>query len=245
MRVHIIACRVFTRELSYYASQSPNTIDITWLPQGLHDTPEKLRSMLKESLDGLYRQKEKQMIKHWPDFIVLCYGLCSNGIVGLESRDTPLIIPRTDDCIALFLGSQQRYLKLFETYNGTYWLNNGWIETAFIPSSEMLKQRYKEYAELYGEDNAQFLYDQDMLWMKNYNTCGYINSSAYHCPGYPLLAKRIAEENHWEYHEFDGDNRMIRAITDGEWDDREFLICPPYHRIEASYDELKIRAVPI
>ena len=108
MRIHIIACRVFTRELSYYASQSPNTIDITWLPQGLHDTPEKLRSMLKESLDGLYRQKEKQMIKHWPDFIVLCYGLCSNGIVGLESRDTPLIIPRTDDCIALFLGSQQR-----------------------------------------------------------------------------------------------------------------------------------------
>ena len=40
MRIHIIACRVLTRELSYLISQSPHTVDVTWLPQGLHDTPE-------------------------------------------------------------------------------------------------------------------------------------------------------------------------------------------------------------
>ncbi|MDD2362835.1 MAG: DUF1638 domain-containing protein [Oscillospiraceae bacterium] len=245
MRIHIIACRVFTRELSYYASRSPHVIDITWLPQGLHDTPEKLRRMLKDAIDDIYIQKEKQMLKHLPDYIVLGYGLCSNGVVGLESRDIPLVIPRTDDCIAVFLGSQKRYLDLFEKYNGTYWLNNGWIETAFIPSKEMFERRYNEYKELYGEENAEFLLEQDKLWTKNYNTCGYIDSSVYTCPDYPLLAEKIAKDRGWKYCRFDGDCRLIKAITQGTWTDEEFLICPKGHRIEAAYDESKISAVPI
>ncbi|MDD3693059.1 MAG: DUF1638 domain-containing protein [Oscillospiraceae bacterium] len=245
MRIHIIACRVFSRELNYYASQSPHIVDITWLPQGLHDTPEKLRQMLKSTLDDLYFQKERQMLKHWPDYIVLGYGLCSNGIVGLESRDIPLVIPKTDDCIAIFLGSQKRYLDLFEQYNGTYWLNSGWIETAFIPSKEMLDKRYKEYVKLYGEENAEFLLEQDKLWIKNYNSCCYIGSSVYDCPDYPLLAEQIANEYNWEYRRFEGESRLIRAMTEGTWNDTEFLICPCNHRVEATYDNTKIRAVPI
>ena len=135
MRIHIIACRVLNRELSYYASQSPHIVDITWLPQGLHDTPAKLRMKVSETIDSLYEQWEKRELKHMPDVIVLGYGLCSNGVVGIQARDIPLVVPRTDDCIALFLGSQERYLRLFEEYNGTYWLNNGWIETAYIPAA--------------------------------------------------------------------------------------------------------------
>lgn len=245
IRIHIIACRVFSRELSYYASQSPHIVDITWLPQGLHDTPEKLRQMLKDTLNDLYLQKEKQMLKHWPDCIVLGYGLCSNGIVGLESRDTPLVIPKTDDCIAIFLGSQKRYLDLFQKYNGTYWLNNGWIETAFIPSEEMLDKRYREYVRLYGEENADFLLEQDKLWAYNYNSCGYISSSVYDCPDYPLLAEQIAKHHNWKYCKFEGDNRLIKAMTEGRWNNDEFLICPRDHRVEATYDKSKIHAVPV
>lgn len=78
--------------------------------------------------------------------------------------------PRTDDCIALFLGSQERYLRLFEEYNGTYWLNNGWIETAYIPSLEMKEEMREDYIRRYGEENAEFLLEQDSLWIGNYNT---------------------------------------------------------------------------
>jgi len=245
MRIHIIACRVFTRELCYYASKSPNAVDITWLPQGLHDTPNELRRMITASIDSLYLQKEKKTLKHWPDYMVLSYGLCSNGVVGIESRDTPLIIPRTDDCIGVFLGSQKRYLSIFEEYNGTYWLNNGWIETAFIPSREMLDERRKEYTQLYGEENADYLLEQDKLWIKNYNTCGYINSPVYNNETYNKLARDISSDNGWKYKEIDGDSRMIRMITEGTWNEEEFCICPPFHRIEADYSGLKIRAVPI
>ena len=245
MRIHIIACRVFSRELSYYAAQSRHTVDITWLPQGLHDTPDRLRTMLRQTLEDLYRQKEQRMLKHWPDVIALGYGLCSNGVIGVESRDIPLVVPRTDDCIAQFLGSQKRYMELFQDYNGTYWLNNGWIESAFVPSRENLETMRQEYAEMYGEENAEFLMEQDMLWARNYSACGFITSPVYHDPAYPELARRMAADNGWKYAVFAGDTRMLRMLTDGTWNEEEFCICPPYHRLEAAYDGSKIRAVPI
>jgi hypothetical protein len=241
IRIHIIACRVFSRELSYFASQSPRVVDITWLPQGLHDTLDLLRKMLMHTLDNLYYQREKRLLKHWPDFIVIGYGLCSNGMVGLESRDTPLVIPKA----ALFLGSQKRYLDLFEKYNGTCWLNNGWIETGEIPSKDTFDKKYHKYVRLYGEENAEYLLSQDKLWVNNYNTCVYISSSVYDCPYYPQIAQRIAEENGWEYRSFDGDTRLIRAMTEDRWNEDEFLICPAGCRVEATYDETKIRAVPV
>lgn len=245
MHIHIIACRVFSRELSYYASISPHVVDITWLPQGLHDTPAVLNKMLQNTLDELYRQRESRLLKHWPDYIVLGYGLCSNGIIGLQSRDTPLIVPKTDDCIGVFLGSQKRYLELFQKHNGTYWLNNGWIETGFVPSKAMLDKRYEEYVHRYGQDNANFLQEQDRQWISNYNTCGYIVSSVYDCPDYSTLAEQIAKERNWALCRVQGDVRLIKAMTEGAWNDSDFLICPAYHRIEPTYDEAKVRAVPI
>ena len=244
MRIHIIACRVLNRELSYYASQSPHIVDITWLPQGLHDVPSRLRESVSAAIGGLYKQRESRELKHFPDVIALGYGLCSNGVVGIEARDVPLVVPRTDDCIALFLGSQQRYLELFHTYGGTFLLNNGWVETAFIPTQELLEQKRREYAESYGEDNADFLMEQDMLWAKNYRHIGYISSPVYAAGAHRDTARKAAAYNGWSYEEFQGDSRLLRKLTTGEWDDREFLICPPHHRIEAAYDGAKLKAVP-
>ena len=58
-------------------------------PQGLHDTPEKLRALIADAIDGLYRQREQRMLKHFPDVIVLGYGLCSNGCLLYTSRRRP------------------------------------------------------------------------------------------------------------------------------------------------------------
>ena len=245
MRIHIIACRVLTRELSYFASQSRNQVDITWLPQGLHDTPDKLRQMLCETLESLQAQIAQNMLKHKPDVIVLGYGLCSNGVVGVAAHDIPLIVPKTDDCIALFLGSQKRYLDLFKRYNGTYWLNNGWIETSPFRTVTALKTLRQRYVEDYGEDNADFLIEQEMLWIRNYNYCGYITSPVYHAPDYPCFARESADDNGWQYVELTGDMRMLQAMTDGTWGDEEFLVCPPGYKIEASYGPDKIKAIPV
>jgi len=235
---------VFNRELSYYCSQSQNNVTVTWLPQGLHDTPNILRQQLKQAIDNIQQQKDQQLFKHVPEAIVLGYGLCSNGPVGLRAGDIPIILPRTDDCIALFLGSQKRYLQAFEQYSGTYWLNNGWVETAFIPSTEMLESRWKMYSQAYGADNADYLMEVDMEWVKNYQYCGYISSPVYKSNCYTSIAKTIAADNGWSFLELEGNTRLIERLVNGEWNEDEFLVCPPYHEIQATFDENKVCAVP-
>lgn len=41
------------------------------------------------------------------DRILLATGFCGDSFCGLETRHTELIIPRTDDCISLLLGSAE------------------------------------------------------------------------------------------------------------------------------------------
>lgn len=243
MRIHIVACRVLSREINYFAALSPHTVDVTWLPQGLHDTPDALRRILAEAIDSIHDQVEKNLLKHRPDFIALGYGLCSNGVVGLTARDIPLVIPRTDDCIALFLGSQKRYLELFERLNGTYWLNNGWIESngSVVQQRETRQQRRQKYAEKYGEDNADYLIEQEGGWIAHYNTCAFIHSDVYASNEYLETAMRVARENGWGFEEIRGDMRMLRALAYGEWNDREYLIVRPGERVAADYTGKKIR----
>lgn len=244
MRIHIIACRVFTREISFYAALSPHTVDVTWLPQGLHDTPDALRRMLQEAVDGVHDQVEKNLLKHRPDAIALGYGLCSNGVVGLTTKDIPLVIPRTDDCIALFLGSQKRYLQLFERMNGTYWLNNGWIESSgtLVQQRETEQQRWQKYAEKYGEDNADYLIEQEGTWVSHYNTCAFIHSGVYESTEFVEIAMRAARENSWGFEEVPGDTRMIKALCEGSWNDQEYLTLLPGQRVAADYTGKKIHA---
>ena len=244
MRIHIIGCRVLSREINYFAALSPHTVDVTWLPQGLHDTPDQLRRMLQEAIDSIHDQVEKNLLKHRPDYIALGYGLCSNGVVGLTSRDIPMVIPRTDDCIALFLGSQNRYLQLFERLNGAYWLNNGWIEASgtVVQQRETVQQRWQQYAEKYGEDNADYLIEQEGTWVSHYNTCAFIHSDVYDSPAFLETAMRVARENSWSFEALGGDTRMLKALCNADWNDEEYLIVQPGERTAADYTGKKIRA---
>lgn len=131
-------------------------------------------------------QSREERQRFFPDYLVLGYGLCSNGVVGLEAGEIPLVIPRTDDCIGLMLGSQQRYLELFDQNPGTYWFSHNWQEHAAVPSRKAMEQRRAFYAEQYGEENADFLLEQDLLWTTQYRHAGLIAS--------PLFDNRTAEE---------------------------------------------------
>ncbi|WP_158572752.1 MULTISPECIES: DUF1638 domain-containing protein [Anaerotruncus] len=239
MRIHIIACQVFSRELRHFAAVSPHIIDITWLPQGLHDTPTILRSRLESAVLQI-----EDTPRNRPDFILFGYGLCSNGTMGVAARTIPIVIPRTDDCIGIFLGSQARYLALFNRYQTAYWLNNGWIENAFLPTPEALAEKKAEYTRLYGEDNAEYLAGEDVSWTKNYRYCGFIHSTVYHNDSYRALADRLCGLYGWEAVDLRGDCRMLEAMVGGQWDPQDFLVCPPGTWAQPSYDRQKMIAVP-
>ncbi len=241
-RIHIIACRVLQREFSDALARTPLKIDISYLPQGLHNTPDALRNMLQAEIDRIFEHRRAGLTSYLPDAIVLGYGLCSNAVIGLTGRSLPLIVPRTDDCMALFLGSQARYLEYFRSHSGTYWLNNGWVEASRVPTKQEIESHRADLIEKYGEDNADFLIEQELLWTKNYKSCGFIDSPLFHNEEYCDLARRFAADFSWSFFRVDGDSRMIEGICRGEFPEDEYLICPPGHRVAESYDAGKVKA---
>ena len=54
--------------------------------------------------------------------------------LGVKAKGHPIIIPRgRHHCIALFLGSCEKYLEEHRKEPGTYYLTKGWIEEGKSP----------------------------------------------------------------------------------------------------------------
>ena len=113
MYMHVFSCRVFTRELSYFIAKSKNVVDVTFLPQGLHEAPKVLNSELQASIARFREECDSWRRRRRPDYLALCFGLCSDSIVGIEAIDVPIVVPRVDDCVGIYLGSEERYLEYF------------------------------------------------------------------------------------------------------------------------------------
>jgi hypothetical protein len=235
-RYKIIACHVLWREICYYASLSKNVFDFHFLKQGLHNTPDILKKELQESIDNTGDEFSA---------ILIGYGLCSNGIVGIEARKTKLIVAKGHDCITHLLGSKERYKEYFDANPGTYWYTPGWIDTDGQPGQGRYERIYQSYVEKYGEDNAQYLMDMEQGWFKEYSNAAYTDLGFGTNDHYKEYSKQCAEWLGWDYDELQGDPRLIKSLVYGDWNSEDFLIVEPGQRIVASYDEGIIRAEEI
>lgn len=237
LRLKLIACKALYRELCLLTSNCADFIDVTYLKQGLHDTPKLLNEALQHEIDKI--DSGDDVYSYYPRFgkdfdaILLGYGLCSNGIVGLGSKKYKLVAARSDDCIGLLLGSSKRYKEYFAKHCGTYWYTPSWIENAYTPSEEMEKKLLAEYTLKYGEDNAKYLVETELM-LKNYNRAAYVAWDELSFPKYERYAQDAAEHFGWEYDCLEGNKGMLEDFISGNWDDR-FLVVPPGKKIEADY----------
>ncbi len=240
LRLKIIACDVLNRELSYLSGLSEQYTDITFLHQGLHDTPEVLRRNLQleiDKADGGFPYNYLDTCPNY-DYIIIAYGLCSNGIVGLSSKNVPLVIPRAHDCITLLLGSKAKYKSLFNQYPGTYWFSAGWIERAWQPGEKKFSALLEDYLQRYGEDNAEYLMEMEQNWLKEYKRAGLI---AWDCftnnDYYRSFTREAAEFLKWDFMEFEGNKNLLWNIVNGILNEDEVLIVPPSASVQPSYDD--------
>lgn len=236
-RFYVVSCHVLWRELCYFAALSTVTHEFHFLPQGLHNTPDLLRSELQKAVDGTPARCEA---------VVVGYGLCSNGIEGIVARDKPLAVVRAHDCITHLLGSRQRYRQYFDENPGTYWYSPGWIETSVQPGKLRFDLIRDRYVEQYGEENAEYLMQMEQAWMQNYSNAAYVDLGFGDRERYMEFTRECAEFLGWTADYLHGDPQLVRDLLDGNWDDDRILVVPPGHRIVPSHDESTIvKAVPV
>ncbi len=244
MRLKLIACEILLREFCAAVARSVNQVDLEFLPKGLHDVGQvvmsaRLQEVLAEVDEAQY------------DAVLMGYGLCSNGLVGLSARTVPLVIPRAHDCITLFLGSKQRYLDYFFSHPGVYFKTSGWIERGeglaqceadSIQQTSGMQQTYEELVAKYGEENARFLHEQLGEMTRNYSGLTFIEMGIEPDDRFEQRTRRQAAEQGWKFQKIAGDMALIHGLIDGPWHEDRFLVVPPGCRVAASFDEGIIKA---
>lgn len=206
----LVACATVIEEMLPIL---PTGMQHQTLDFGLHLTPKRLKDRLQEAIDQAAPGIE---------MILLGYGLCSMAVVGLQSTRSSLVVPRVDDCIAIFLGSRDAYRKQAGHEPGTYYLTKGWIEVSDTPLDE-----YERMIEKYGQTRADELMH---LMLKNYTRVAYIDTGQQDQDRYRAYARRMAEQFGLRYEEIVGSNHLVHKMVFGPWDG-EFVIAPPNHTL--------------
>ncbi len=218
----VVACRVLQELLECLLPEGLAT-NCNWMDYALHRVPLKLTGALQEALDGIAT----------PSLVVLGYGLCGNGLQGLRSRQHTLLVPRTDDCIAILLGSYRAYMREFQAVPGTIYLTKGWLEGGSNPLQE-----YEALVPKYGEREALWLMDQQY---QNYSRLVLVAHTQADLDQYRPQAQAVAkfcERWNMRYEELLGSDdygrRLIEATTTlaagqvlPDPLSRDFLIIPP------------------
>jgi hypothetical protein len=215
-RTAVIACATVIEEMMPHL---PPDVKYEVLDFGLHVNPDALRNTLQETIDKISKTADR---------IILGYGLCSQAVVGLQANGCTLVVPKVDDCIAIFLGSGEAYREQACSAPGTYYLTKGWIEAGDSPFDE-----YDGLVEQYGEEKARWLMARIL---KNYTRLALINTGQYELERYRDYSRRTAERFGLCFEEIPGSDALVKRMLHGPWDS-DFVIAHPGETI--SYLDFK------
>lgn len=207
----VIACATVIEEM---LPLLPATVGHRVLDFGLHTSPPRLRQALQEAINEASKTVE---------IIILGYGLCSQGVIGLRASDCTLVLPRIDDCIAIFLGSGSAYRNQVRSEPGTYYLTKGWIEVGDSPFTE-----YEHLKDHYGEERARRIIG---IMLRNYTRLALINTGLYKLERYRDYARSAARQFGLRYEEIEGSTELVKRMIFGPWG-KDFIIVRPGDTIE-------------
>ena len=239
MRLKLIACDVFMREVCLLVSQSPHTFDLEFTEKDSHNHSDILRRSIQEKID---LSQEKKL-----DAILLAYGICGNSTIGLQARDTRLVIPRAHDCCTLFLGSREKFRDYFKDNPSQPFSAAGYMERSDTFYHDGLppeggaesgagNSKYQEYVEKYGEENARYIYESMYGGAAKPDRLVFIEVPEMSHLGYCELCHKHAEKNDMQFVCLEGSLDLLRDLVFGDWDPKNFLILEPGEKSVGIYD---------
>lgn len=233
----VIACAVLEDEVRHFAKPFPHITHIEVLPQGLHNEPERLRGEVQDAIGRVEAS--------FPEVsaIALAYGLCSRGVEGIRPSRCRVGLPRAHDCITLLLGSRERYGDYVARHPGTYWYSPGWNRCHVPPGPERYERLFQEYREKYGEEDAEFLMEQEQSWFRKYNRATYVHLGPGHTETDINFSKGCADWLGWAFDIQAGDPGLVRDLLCGAWDDARFIVIGPGQTARMTADDRVVEVV--
>ncbi len=213
----IIACGSLSPELEIIASGSEH-VKVIFLEQNLHRAPQNMKAEIQKELDQITNNKDITKV-------ILGYGLCSGGIVGIKAPQQGLIIPKVHDCIALMMGERNTYHSFFHKQPGTYHLTESWIENEKDP----LGLLENEYTERVGREMAEYAIHEEL---KNYTHISFINTGMRDEEKYRKRAQENAAYFKKEFIEIKGSGKYLKQLIHGPYDETDFIYIKPGHTVQ-------------
>jgi hypothetical protein len=244
LRLHVIACPVFQRELELLAASARSVVTLQHLDMGLHEgSAENLRAALQAAIDAVSAGQ--------CDAIAIAYGLCNRGVIGLQARTVPVTIPRAHDCIGMLLGSSRCYLAQLEAQPGTYFQSAGWLENS-PANDEVRRQNFTfgpntnvtrdQLVEKYDAENADYLREQFQNFTQHYERLAFIETPVPAGKKWEAAARDLAQQRGWQFEKLPGDLGWLRRLLDADWNEHEFLKLNPGERVGLRSDAQLIGA---
>jgi N-methylhydantoinase A/oxoprolinase/acetone carboxylase beta subunit len=229
----VIGCAVLSVDIKHAARQQGLTVDFKFLEAGLHERPDLLKQKLQAAIDTVSAADNAERI-------VIGYGVCGRGTIGIQSRGIPLVVPKVHDCIAMFLGGSEAYRREFKKFPGTYYISAGWHEEKAVPVSQRKLQAWygdqrvhrDDIARQHGERAADQTIDFLNSWQKNYQRAAYIDTGARNGSKSEKHAREMADAYGWRYEKIPGSLALIEKMLIGTATTDEILYVAPHHAID-------------
>ena len=118
MKIGIVACETFRRELEFITAGDPDIVHREYLEFGLHEYPEELKRTVIQKVNALQGKV---------DAVFLGYGICQSLKDVGKQLQVPTIMIGADDCVGALL-TQKEYDRERKICAGTWFATPAFCE---------------------------------------------------------------------------------------------------------------------
>ena len=205
-RVLLIACEMLRDELLLAMERTQTQPETVWIEKGLHNTPDRLRAVLQETVDSASETYGT---------ILMGMAYCGGALDGICSRNSTLAVPRFDDCIRMLLSTKPGET---EADCRCMYFTRQWMD-----SDRYIVREFEEYYRTYGERRGKRIV-QAMIG--NYRELRLLDSGAYEVPPYEARLAADAAALGLKHSVQTGSVRVLEKLLRQQFDDEIFVLPP-------------------
>ena len=224
----VVACDVFKDEVEAY-SNGAEWRQLVYLEMGLHDQPDILRKEVQQVVD---RIEEDPAV----EYILLLYGVCGNGLVGIRSSRCRLVLPRAHDCISILMGGPAQHQEFLSKHPGAYFYSPGWVRGKRVPGPDRDAHLRGYYTRKYPDDDdlVEDLIDADRETFVHHDCAAYVDITGNAAT--EAYCQNCAQSLGWKYRKIEGDPSLLLDFLNGGWDSGRFLVTEPGKQVSDVLD---------